>query len=663
MTRLRVLYVAPGTGSVERTGDRLGDLGEDATFSTAETGARALSRLDDAEFDCVVAPVELPETDGLTLLERVREAAPALPVVLVAGSGRDDAAGVESGDDAADEQSGAAADEQSGDDAADEQSGDFAREVFSTPLAGYVHRVEAGADPALAVAGWVRRLVEQARAEREAVAAEREAVAAERPQLERRYSAVVDAVNDGVADAVNDGVVVVRDGEIKFVNDAFAELCGYERDDLSNEPVTEFVAPEDRQTLRDRYERLPGETVDEPLEVALLSKAGERVPVEVDPTAFGDEDGSATFAVVRNLREPESIRTRLMQTNRRLRAHREYTSRILDSVDDVFFIVNDDGTLRWWNQAASDLWGYTVAEARSTPIVEFFRDDQAERIREHFREVRTQGSTRTEVTVVTGDGEEIPYEFVANALADSRGDRIVAGTGRDVTERTERERQLQVIDRVLRHNLHNDMAVVQGHAEQIRRFGSEEVAAYATKIIRRSDRLLDTAKKERGVVEILLRQPSPTTLDLGTVVSETVDSMRETYPEARIRTSVPVSASVFALSTLATAVEELVENAIRYNDRERPTVDVSVARVDEAVTLRVADDGPGIPEQERKVLTGEREIGPLYHGSGLGLWLVHWIVDRSGGSLRFAENSPRGSIVTVELRSSPGGDGPWEESD
>jgi len=40
---------------------------------------------------------------------------------------------------------------------------------------------------------------------------------------------------------------------------------------------------------------------------------------------------------------------------------------------------------------------------------------------------------------------------------------------------------------------------------------------------------------------------------------------------------------------------------------------------------------------------------PLYHGSGLGLWLINWIVKRSGGTLEFSENQPRGNVVTIEL--------------
>ena len=64
--------------------------------------------------------------------------------------------------------------------------------------------------------------------------------------------------------------------------------------------------------------------------------------------------------------------------------------------------------------------------------------------------------------------------------------------------------------------------------------------------------------------------------------------------------------------------------------------------------VRVADDGPGIPAAEVNVLERGYET-PLEHGSGLGLWIVNWIVTESGGGISFDENDPRGSVVTLRF--------------
>jgi len=56
-----------------------------------------------------------------------------------------------------------------------------------------------------------------------------------------------------------------------------------------------------------------------------------------------------------------------------------------------------------------------------------------------------------------------------------------------------------------------------------------------------------------------------------------------------------------------------------------------------------------MPEMDRDVLVSGRASEDLYHGSGLGLWLVYWIVRRSGGSINVEDRDPRGTVVTIEL--------------
>lgn len=104
-----------------------------------------------------------------------------------------------------------------------------------------------------------------------------------------------------------------------------------------------------------------------------------------------------------------------------------------------------------------------------------------------------------------------------------------------------------------------------------------------------------------------------------------------------------------ASSQLRVALRELIENALVHADREAPSVDVSVATADGETVVRIADDGPGIPALERELLTTRTEESQLAHGRGLWLWLTYLIVRRSGGRIEFADNEPRGSVVTVAL--------------
>jgi signal transduction histidine kinase len=92
-----------------------------------------------------------------------------------------------------------------------------------------------------------------------------------------------------------------------------------------------------------------------------------------------------------------------------------------------------------------------------------------------------------------------------------------------------------------------------------------------------------------------------------------------------------------------------VTNALIHNEVESPAVDITVSRTDERVHIDVTDNGPPIPEMERNVLLEGNDRTALYHGSGLGLWLVKLIVTRSGGTIDFEEATPRGNTIHITL--------------
>ncbi|MFW5965577.1 MAG: PAS domain-containing protein [Halodesulfurarchaeum sp.] len=215
-------------------------------------------------------------------------------------------------------------------------------------------------------------------------------------------------------------------------------------------------------------------------------------------------------------------------------------------------------------------------------------------------------------------------------------------------ERLRRNNELlQAIDRILRHNLHNDMNVVQGYARTIAEEVGGRTGEHAETIVETSQKLLRTVDKEREVVETLSDSLSLEALDRAATVETVRDGLLEKYPEATIEVAgEPVA--VLATGQLDRAIEELLENAIEHSESPFPIVTVGYGGEDTIGWVSVADEGPGIPEMERAVLTGEREISPLYHGSGFGLWLVNQIVDRSGGTLQFFEREP-GSEVRIVL--------------
>lgn len=212
----------------------------------------------------------------------------------------------------------------------------------------------------------------------------------------------------------------------------------------------------------------------------------------------------------------------------------------------------------------------------------------------------------------------------------------------------QREQRLQVLNRVLRHNLRNRLGIIIGYADSIRDWSDDSEVRNAAKAIVESSEELERLSRKARHIESLTGQIDTVTVDTVAIIESVLESIREDYPEITVTATLPEKAWVETVHGLEIAIENVCENACEHNDNEDPHVDVTVTADESTVRIEIADNGPGIPEYEWAVLIEGKESA-LKHGSGLGLWLTKWVIDQSGGDLTIRENEPRGSVVSVEL--------------
>jgi PAS domain S-box-containing protein len=255
------------------------------------------------------------------------------------------------------------------------------------------------------------------------------------------------------------------------------------------------------------------------------------------------------------------------------------------------------------------------------------------------------------------------YEVRASPLRDDRtAGRLL--TLRDVTERRRREREVAVLNRVLRHDLRNDVAVIENYAALLERDpGNEEYVAGLAARAAEMRELVETVREVERHLDA--DEPTLSTLNVARVVRERTAALARTHPEATVETDLPADAWVRALDLVGSAVDNLVENAVEHNDAAAPRLSVSVDRItvdgEWYVDVTVADDGPPIPATDLDVLLGRESS--LDGASGLGLWLVHWIVTESGGTVTHESADPRGNVVTLRLRARTDGSADGDAED
>jgi len=223
-----------------------------------------------------------------------------------------------------------------------------------------------------------------------------------------------------------------------------------------------------------------------------------------------------------------------------------------------------------------------------------------------------------------------------NVLAISAAAHVIIGVHdarRVRAEQLAREREkFAVLSRVLRHNLRNDATVLIGQSERLAtELRDESLAATADALHHRSRKVGDLASKTKAMVEALDRRSTPNVrLNAREVVSSAIDAVGA--DAAAIMRDVPDDLWLWADDGVETALAELIENALEHGGER---VRVSAEADAETVLIHVADDGPGVPADERDVVTGESEITQLNHGSGLGLWVARSVAESADGRLTF----------------------------
>ncbi|MXR42344.1 PAS domain S-box protein [Halobaculum sp. WSA2] len=329
---------------------------------------------------------------------------------------------------------------------------------------------------------------------------------------------------------------------------------------------------------------------------------------------------------------------------------------VIETAPVAILTVGRDGDVQVWNDGAERIFGWSDSEARRRPYDRLLAQssERVEGLLDRLRDgERFHGVT---VRCTHRDGRVLDVRVWGAPIR--TGDGSFSGAvfvASDVSERKQREQRLAVLNRVLRHNVRNDVNVVRGHLEMLAEEcpGGEEHVRVIDDRLSRMVELSETARK----IERLRGEDAAerTTIDVAETLHERVERLRSDSCDARVRSDVPDSLPVVAHELLPHALDNVLDNAVEHNDSDVPVVEVTTNRDAERnhAVVSVVDDGPGLPATERKVLTSETET-QLDHSSGVGLWLTRWIVRSSGGSIAVEESEYGGTRVSIRLRTGSG---------
>jgi signal transduction histidine kinase len=305
---------------------------------------------------------------------------------------------------------------------------------------------------------------------------------------------------------------------------------------------------------------------------------------------------------------------------------------IARETDDLVFVVDEHGRLVKLNRTAAELLDVTQREPLGDTFAECL-DVSIDTLR---------GMETFELQTTIGRRQFDPEVSTFTDQHDRKLGYIVSL--HDVTERELRKQRLAVLNRVLRHNLRNNVDVIKSNAEEL---ADEHENGYAETIIESANGLADVGKKARSIDRFVSREVKEGEQDLATVIPEVIAEARRRASrnsDMSVTVDCPASAPLVTdWEALDAALESAIENAIEHAEE---AVEITVDEYTTGYRVTVADDGPGIPDSELETLHAGTET-QLQHGSGLGLWQLKWGVTKFNGTLSFENTDGTTVRMTV----------------
>ncbi|MXR53041.1 response regulator [Halovenus sp. WSH3] len=556
------------------------------TAATAEEGRTLLDRIDP---DCVISDYEMSETDGIEFLRTVRESHPDLPFILFTGKGNES----------------------------------VASEAIAAGVTDYLQK-GSGGDQYAVLANRLMNAVEASRSR---------AALAERNRDLRRYKRMINAMQEAAW-------IYDAEGQFEVVNESLAAWYDTTREALEGtEGNLLALIREESEAERPFRELLDGER--ERLHGRIESNFPGHGHAVIDYRLYPLTDGEERKAVgvARDVTEAQHREERL----------RRYKT-ILETIDDAAFVVDETRRVSYANPAAMENVSLSPGEVLGEPI-EALVDRYAATTEETERFVQTLNSAfaepspdePTEVTLTLSvQGTEVTFEYRFAPIVEGGTASAVVVTGRDVTERKERERRLneqnerlEEFASVVSHDLRNPLHVAATHLELAREESDSDHIGDALDAIERSQALVDdllTLAREGDQLDEL------ESVDLQEIADECWCAV-ETDAERLETGELPsVRADPGRLRQL---FENLFRNAVEHGGSG---VAVTVGRLPDG--FYVEDDGVGVPEDKTEQIF-EPGFSTDPDGTGFGLRIVQEIANAHGWSVTVTDGTDGGARFEI----------------
>jgi PAS domain S-box-containing protein len=337
---------------------------------------------------------------------------------------------------------------------------------------------------------------------------------------------------------------------------------------------------------------------------------------------------------------------------------------LLELSSDAIILRDFDGTIRYWNEGAGVIYGYTKQQALGMKSHDLFKTEFPKSLSEMEEGILTKGGWIGELIHYTPDNQQIIVYSRQILKRDTNGNGVgVLEINTDITERKEIERRVSEFYSMVSHELRTPLTSIRGALSLMEggRLGpltpraqhlTQIALAESERLIRLINDILDIRKVEAGKLLLTFEELLP---------SEIVDSTLQSLTNMAQKASIKLKSQIYTADKIdcdrdriSQVLTNLISNAIKFSPQDGEIVVYGERASRETIRFSVLDKGVGIAEDQLSKLfapfqqldsSDSRPKG----GTGLGLAICKAIVEQHGGKIGVTSIIGKGSTFWFEL--------------
>ncbi len=586
MEHIKVLHIDDEPAVLEQSKVFLEKEDERLDVETTTSPKKALEKMEEEDYDAIIADYQMPEMDGIELLKIIREEKnDEIPFLIFTGRGREE----------------------------------VALEALNLGANRYLRK---GADPKSQYGILSNAIVQEIKLQR----------------FEKRK----DFFKLSATHAPEAIFVSNEDADIVYANEQAARKLNYSIEELEEKKIFE-IDPNFSKENWDEHWREVEEKGKIEIESKHVKEDGSSFPVELLINKVEHQGTDYHFTFARDISEYKQIERELEIGKARVQMMAENSGVHMCRIDNDF-------KFRYVNKKTLSLLEKPENEVLDEKIQKFFNEQELEPFINALKRV-----------FETSEGEELRHEmkgstfrsFLSPIPNPNTGEvEFILISSKDISERIKAEEREEFLQSLLRHDLKNKLNVAKAYLEKIREDGfTEKSKDYLDLAIDVHESGIGQIEKVRTLRRIGEEKPEP--VDIGPMLERVVEEKEDLASKNGIELDYSIcSCRALGGALLEDLFNNLIENSIEHSGCDK--IEIRCWEGDEKCKICIADDGKGIADDEKSKVFEKGYKEGKDSGSGLGLFLVHRIIEQYNGHIKLVDSESGGTKFKIQLKKPDG---------